>query len=139
MKELCDEPEDHIETESAERRLWCVEFQTLPVICRLNFILPTDAKEAQVREHLRKVKGLEETCVDYEGAILTTIPRIRLPTSNVRSYFLSVLICYNADSDHLFFLTPSPLDQLRMEIRTGQSESVSAASRAAHGMSLNKL
>jgi len=28
-----------------------------------------DVKEAQIREHLRKVEGLEEICVDYEGTI----------------------------------------------------------------------
>ena len=33
------------------------------------FLHPTEAKEAQVREHLRKVESLEETCVDYEGTI----------------------------------------------------------------------
>jgi len=35
----------------------------------LIFFHPAEAKEAQVREHLRKVESLEETCVGYEGAI----------------------------------------------------------------------
>ena len=35
----------------------------------LIFFHPTEAKEAQIREHLRKVESLEETCIDYEGTI----------------------------------------------------------------------
>ena len=50
LKELRDVDEDHIETEKQQRRLWCVEFRTLPVISHLNFILPTQAKEAQTAQ-----------------------------------------------------------------------------------------
>ncbi|KIM47423.1 hypothetical protein M413DRAFT_439091 [Hebeloma cylindrosporum] len=93
LKELSDElEENHMETEK-----------------QLNEDL--EAKEAQVREYLRKVEVLEETCVDYEG----TIQQFR----------------------ELVLQLQTELDQLRTETQTAQSESASAASRAANVMSLN--
>ena len=137
LERLCDELEDRIETEKHQRRLWYVESQTLPVICHLNFTLPTEPKETQVRKYPRKVESLEETCVDYEGTILNS----ENPSSNLklRSYFLSVLICCNADADHFIFSTSSELDQLRTETQTALSGSASAAPRAANVISLNNL
>jgi len=83
LKELSDElEENHMETGTAEWRPWCVEFQNSSGIWYLNFFSPTEAKEAQVREHLRKVESLEEVCVDYEG----TIQQFREPVLQLRTF-----------------------------------------------------
>ena len=71
LKELSDElEENHMETEKQlNEDLGASNFIILPMTRCLIFFHPTEAKEAQIREHLRKVESLEETCVDYEGTI----------------------------------------------------------------------
>jgi dynactin 1 len=106
----------------------------LPVIRRLIFFHPTEAKEVQVREHLRKIESLEETCVDYEGTIQQFRELVLQLQMFVPIYFLLAATLMVTLS---FSFTSSELDQLRTETQTAQSESASAASRAANVMSLN--
>ena len=58
---------------------WCVECQTLSVICRLNFVHPTEVTEPQVQEKSKVSKRYVSTL------------KARPPTSNVRSFFYSYL------------------------------------------------
>ena len=79
LNELFDELEENHETEAAEWRPWCIEFQKLPVTRCLIFFHPTEETEVHVQEHLHKVKSLEETCVDYEDTIQELV-RVSLQT-----------------------------------------------------------
>jgi len=99
----------HGDRGAAERGPWCIEFQNLPVTRCIIFFHPTEAKEAQVREHLRKVESLKETCVDYEG----TIQQFR------ELVLLAMLV--------LSFVTSSEPDQLHTDTQTVSSESASVA------------
>ncbi|KAF9567724.1 dynactin [Agrocybe pediades] len=93
LKELSDElEENHVETEK-----------------HLNEEI--EAKEAQIRENLRKIGALEESCLDYEN----TIQQFR----------------------ELVMQLQTDLDQLRMQTQTAQTESATAVSQAANIMSLN--
>ncbi|KAF8893676.1 dynein associated protein-domain-containing protein [Gymnopilus junonius] len=93
LKELSDElEENHMETEKQLQE-------------------DLDAKEAEMRDLQRKIEGLEETCVDYEG----TMQQFR----------------------ELVMQLQSDLDQMRTQTQTAQSESASAATQAANVMSLN--
>ena len=68
LKELSDElEENHMETEKQLHEDLGV-FVVLNALNYYNF-LKSEAKETQVREHLRKIEALEETCADYENTI----------------------------------------------------------------------
>ncbi|KDR85814.1 hypothetical protein GALMADRAFT_234908 [Galerina marginata CBS 339.88] len=93
LKELSDElEENHMETEKTLHE-------------------DLEAKDTQLREHVRKIEALEETCLDYENTI---------------GQFRELVMQLQGDLDHL-----------RTETQTAQSESASAASQAANVMSLN--
>ncbi|KAF8971830.1 dynactin [Flammula alnicola] len=93
LKELSDElEENHMETEKQLHE-------------------DLEGKDTQLREHLRKIGDLEETCLDYENTI---------------QQFRELVIQLQIE-----------LDQLRTQTQTAQSESASAASQAANVMSLN--
>ncbi|KAJ3503186.1 hypothetical protein NLJ89_g8547 [Agrocybe chaxingu] len=93
LKELSDElEENHVETEKQLHE-------------------DLEAKESQIRENLRKIDALDETCADYEN----TIQQFR----------------------ELVLQLQTELEQLRTQTQTAQSESATAASQAANVMSLN--
>ncbi|KAJ7439861.1 dynactin [Mycena latifolia] len=93
LRELNDElEENHVETEKALTE-------------------DLEAKDAQIREHVRKAEALEEACVDLEG----TIGQFR----------------------DLVMQLQSELDSLRAQTQVAQTESQTAASQSAAMMSLN--
>ncbi|KAF9488647.1 dynactin [Pleurotus eryngii] len=93
LKELNDElEENHIETEKALQE-------------------DLDAKDAEIREYLRKIEGLEEACLDLEGTI--------------------------AQFRELVLQLQSELDGLRTQTQTAQSESDRAASQNAAMIAMN--
>ena len=71
LKELSDElEENHMETEKQlHEDLGASNINISSDTCVIIFFRLKEVKEAQIREHLRKVEGLEEICVDYEGTI----------------------------------------------------------------------
>ncbi|KAJ7695201.1 dynactin [Mycena rosella] len=93
LRELNDElEENHVETEKAMTE-------------------DLEAKDAQIREHVRKAEALEEACVDLEG----TIGQFR----------------------DLVMQLQSELDTLRAQTQVAQTESQTAVSQSAAMMSLN--
>ncbi|KAJ7246396.1 dynein associated protein-domain-containing protein [Mycena rebaudengoi] len=93
LRELNDElEENHMETEKA-------------------MMEDLEAKDMQIREHLRKTESLEEACVDLEG----TIGQFR----------------------ELVMQLQHELDSLRTQTQVAQTESQTAASQSAAMMSLN--
>ncbi|KAJ6591757.1 dynein associated protein-domain-containing protein [Mycena vulgaris] len=93
LRELNDElEENHVETEKALTE-------------------DLEAKDVQIREHVRKAEALEEACVDLEG----TIGQFR----------------------DLVMQLQSELDSLRAQTQVAQTESQTAASQSAAMMSLN--
>ncbi|KAF7346159.1 CAP-Gly domain-containing protein [Mycena sanguinolenta] len=93
LRELNDElEENHVETEKA-------------------MMEDLEAKDAQIREHVRKAESLEEACTDLEG----TIGQFR----------------------ELVVQLQSELDTLRAQTQVAQTESQTAASQSAAVMSLN--
>jgi hypothetical protein len=73
LKELSDElEENHMETEKQlheDLGLWNFIMISSDTLSHNFFFRLEEVKEAQIREHLRKVEGLEEICIDYEGTI----------------------------------------------------------------------
>ncbi len=69
LKELNDElEENHIETEKALQE--DLGNDCPDSFCRHTCLHTyTDAKDAEIRENLRKIEGLEEACLDLEGTI----------------------------------------------------------------------
>ncbi|KAJ6604970.1 dynein associated protein-domain-containing protein [Mycena sp. CBHHK59/15] len=93
LRELNDElEENHVETEKA-------------------MMEDLEAKDMQIREHVRKAEALEEACVDLEG----TIGQFR----------------------DLVMQLQTELDGLRAQTQVAQTESQTAASQSAAIMSLN--
>ncbi|KAJ7650592.1 dynactin [Roridomyces roridus] len=93
LRELNDElEENHVETEKA-------------------LMEDLEAKDVQIREHVRKAESLEEACVDLEG----TIGQFR----------------------ELVLQLQTELDNLRAQTQMAQTESQTAASQSAAMMSLN--
>ncbi|KAJ7082516.1 dynein associated protein-domain-containing protein [Mycena crocata] len=93
LRELNDElEENHVETEKA-------------------MMEDLEAKDVQIREHVRKAESLEEACVDLEG----TIGQFR----------------------DLVLQLQTELDSLRAQTQVAQTESQTAASQSAAMMSLN--
>ncbi|KII94229.1 hypothetical protein PLICRDRAFT_100409 [Plicaturopsis crispa FD-325 SS-3] len=93
LQELNDElEENHVETEKALQE-------------------DIDAKDIQIREHLRKIESLEDACQDLEN----TIGQFR----------------------ELVMQLQSELDALRAQTQTAQHESATAASQTAAMMSMN--
>ncbi|KAJ7774997.1 dynactin [Mycena metata] len=93
LRELNDElEENHVETEKA-------------------MMDDLEAKDMQIREHVRKAESLEEACVDLEG----TIGQFR----------------------DLVLQLQTELDSLRAQTQVAQTESQTAASQSAAMMSLN--
>ncbi|KAJ7605055.1 dynactin [Mycena polygramma] len=93
LRELNDElEENHVETEKA-------------------MMEDLEAKDVQIREHVRRAESLEEACADLEG----TIGQFRDLVMNLQS----------------------ELDNLRAQTQVAQTESQTAASQSAAVMSLN--
>ncbi|KAJ7163329.1 dynein associated protein-domain-containing protein [Mycena filopes] len=93
LRELNDElEENHVDTEKA-------------------MMEDLEAKDVQIREHVRKAESLEEACVDLEG----TIGQFR----------------------DLVLQLQTELDSLRAQTQVAQTESQTAASQSAAMMSLN--
>ncbi|KAJ7508441.1 dynactin [Mycena galericulata] len=93
LRELNDElEENHVETEKA-------------------MMEDLEAKDVQIREHVRKAESLEEACLDLEG----TIGQFR----------------------DLVLQLQTELDSLRAQTQMAQTESQTAASQSAAMMSLN--
>ncbi|KAF7347275.1 CAP-Gly domain-containing protein [Mycena venus] len=93
LRELNDElEENHVETEKA-------------------LMEDLEAKDVQIREHVRKAESLEEACTDLEG----TIGQFR----------------------ELVLQLQTELDNLRAQTQVAQTESQTAASQSAAMMSLN--
>ncbi|KAJ8507158.1 hypothetical protein ONZ45_g10447 [Pleurotus djamor] len=93
LKELNDELEEsHVETERALQE-------------------DLDAKDSEIREHIRKSEALEETCQDLEGTI---------------SQFRELVVQLQGE-----------LDALRTQTQTAQTESDRAASQTAAMIALN--
>ncbi|KAJ7146369.1 dynactin [Mycena epipterygia] len=93
LRELNDElEENHVETEKAMAE-------------------DLEAKDMQIREHVRRAESLEEACVDLEG----TIGQFR----------------------DLVLQLQTELDSLRAQTQVAQTESQTAASQSAAMMSLN--
>ncbi|KAJ7729076.1 dynein associated protein-domain-containing protein [Mycena maculata] len=93
LRELNDElEENHVETEKA-------------------MMEDLEAKDVQIREHVRKAESLEEACLDLEG----TIGQFR----------------------DLVLQLQTELDSLRAQTQVAQTESQTAASQSAAMMSLN--
>lgn len=68
LKELSDElEENHMETEK-QLHEDLGAFISLNPLNQSNFMI-SEAKDTQIREHLRKIEALEETCSDYENTI----------------------------------------------------------------------
>jgi dynactin 1 len=88
----------------------------------------TEAKDAQIREHVRKAESLEEACTDLEG----TIGQFRELVLQLQT--LVFLIIFFTCSDVFF---ASELDSLRAQTQVAQTESQTAASQSAAVMSLN--
>lgn len=70
LKELSDElEENHVETEkqlNEDLGLW----NHYPLsVQRLTIVAWTDVKDTQIRDHLRKIEGLEESCQDLDNTI----------------------------------------------------------------------
>lgn len=87
-------------------------------------------KDAQIREYLRKVEGLEEACLDLEG----TIGQFRDLVMQLQRFVML--------HSRSLFLTPVPLvyselDSLRTQTQSAQDASQTAASQTAAMMSLN--
>lgn len=89
-----------------------------------------ELKDAQVREHARKVEALEESCQDLEN----TVGQFR---DLVLQLQRSVLRSIAKFRSNLTLSNLSELDALRAQTQTAQHESATAASQTAAMMSLN--
>jgi hypothetical protein len=88
-----------------------------------------EAKDMQIREHLRKTESLEEACVDLEG----TIGQFRELVMQLQQFVRLLLSWRHFHPPGSF----SELDSLRTQTQVAQTESQTAASQSAAMMSLN--